>query len=76
MRPRSTANCAPISRATAVASTCASWNYCVTFLLFRLAAIAQGVYRHGLAGNSSNPESIKMRKSACERAYPAWSLVC
>ena len=51
------------------------WNYYVAFSLFRLAAIAQGVYRRGLAGNSSNPESIKMSKAARERAEIAWSLV-
>ncbi len=45
------------------------WNYYLAFSLFRLAAIAQGVYRRGLQGNSSNPGSIKMsRKSARERA--------
>src|SRR6185437_14661375 len=36
------------------------WSYYVAFSLFRLAAIAQGVYRRGLQGNSSNPESVKM----------------
>lgn len=51
------------------------WNYYVAFSLFRLAAIAQGVYRRGLAGNSSNPESIKMSRSPRERAELAWSLV-
>ena len=51
------------------------WNYYVAFSLFRLAAIAQGVYRRGLAGNSSNPESVKMSKSPRERAELAWSLV-
>ena len=51
------------------------WNYYLAFSLFRLAAIAQGVYRRGLQGNSSNPESIKMSKSARERAELAWSLV-
>jgi aminoglycoside phosphotransferase (APT) family kinase protein len=53
----------------------ANWNYYLAFSLFRLAAIAQGVYRRGLQGNSSNPESIKMSKSARERAELAWSLV-
>jgi aminoglycoside phosphotransferase (APT) family kinase protein len=52
-----------------------NWNYYLAFSLFRLAAIAQGVYRRGLQGNSSNPESIKMSKSARERAELAWSLV-
>ena len=51
------------------------WNYYLAFSLFRLAAIAQGVYRRGLQGNSSNPESIKMSRSARERAELAWSLV-
>jgi aminoglycoside phosphotransferase (APT) family kinase protein len=51
------------------------WNYYVAFSLFRLAAIAQGVYRRGLAGNSSNPESIKMSRAPRERADIAWSLV-
>jgi len=51
------------------------WNYYLAFSLFRLAAIAQGVYRRGLQGNSSNPESIKMSKPARERAELAWSLV-
>ena len=50
------------------------WNYYVAFSLFRLAAIAQGVYRRGLQGNSSNPESVKMSRSARERAELAWSL--
>ncbi|SEP29351.1 Predicted kinase, aminoglycoside phosphotransferase (APT) family [Rhodospirillales bacterium URHD0017] len=53
----------------------AHWNYYLAFSLFRLAAIAQGVYRRGLQGNSSNPESIKMSRSARERAELAWSLV-
>jgi aminoglycoside phosphotransferase (APT) family kinase protein len=51
------------------------WNYYLAFSLFRLAAIAQGVYRRGLDGNAANPESIKMSKSARERAELAWSLV-
>ena len=51
------------------------WNYYLAFSLFRLAAIAQGVYRRGLQGNSSNPKSIKMSRSARERAELAWSLV-
>ena len=51
------------------------WNYYVAFSLFRLAAIAQGVYRRGLAGNSSNPDSVKMSTAPRERAELAWSLV-
>ena len=51
------------------------WNYYVAFSLFRLAAIAQGVYVRGLKGNAANPDFIKMSKSARERAELAWSLV-
>jgi aminoglycoside phosphotransferase (APT) family kinase protein len=51
------------------------WNYYLAFSLFRLAAIAQGVYRRGLQGNSSNPESVKMSRAARERAELAWALV-
>lgn len=51
------------------------WHYYLAFSLFRLAAIAQGVYRRGLGGNAANPESIKMGKAARERAELAWSLV-
>lgn len=51
------------------------WNYYVAFSLFRLAAIAQGVYRRGLQGNSSNPDSVKMSRAPRERAELAWSLV-
>ena len=51
------------------------WNYYVAFSLYRLAAIAQGVYVRGLQGNSSNPQSIKMSQAPRERAELAWSLV-
>jgi len=51
------------------------WNYYVAFSLFRLAAIAQGVYVRGLKGNAANPESVKMSRSPRERAELAWSLV-
>ncbi len=56
-------------------ATIPHWNYYLAFSLFRLAAIAQGVYRRGLDGNAANPESIKMSKSPRERAELAWSLV-
>jgi aminoglycoside phosphotransferase (APT) family kinase protein len=51
------------------------WNYYLAFSLYRLAAIAQGVYVRGLKGNSSNPDSVKMSRSPRERAELAWSLV-
>ena len=33
-----------------------SWNFCLSFSFFRLAAIVQGVKKRGLEGNASNPE--------------------
>lgn len=51
------------------------WNYYLAFSLYRLAAIAQGVYVRGLQGNSSNPESVKTGRAPRERAELAWSLV-
>jgi aminoglycoside phosphotransferase (APT) family kinase protein len=52
-----------------------NWNYYVAFSLFRLAAIAQGVYVRGLRGTAANPESVKMNRAPRERAELAWSLV-
>ena len=52
-----------------------NWNFYLAFSLYRLAAIAQGVYRRGLSGNAANAESIRMSNSARERAELAWSLV-
>lgn len=51
------------------------WTYYLAFSLYRLAAIAQGVYRRGLDGNASSPESVKMGDAARRRAELAWSLV-
>jgi aminoglycoside phosphotransferase (APT) family kinase protein len=51
------------------------FNFYLAFSLFRLAAIAQGVYRRGLDGNSSSAESITLGHAARERAELAWSLV-
>ncbi|GGC53432.1 phosphotransferase [Chelatococcus reniformis] len=51
------------------------WNFYVAFSLFRLAAIAQGVYKRGLDGNASSPEAIKSRDGARGRAIEAWKLV-
>jgi aminoglycoside phosphotransferase (APT) family kinase protein len=52
-----------------------NWNFYLAFSLYRLAAIAQGVYRRGLSGNAANADSIKMSSAARERAELAWSLV-
>lgn len=35
------------------------WNFYLSFSIFRLASIAQGVYKRGLDGNSSSPDAAK-----------------
>jgi aminoglycoside phosphotransferase (APT) family kinase protein len=36
-----------------------AWNFYLSFSIFRLAAIAQGVYKRGLDGNASSPDAAK-----------------
>lgn len=36
-----------------------NWNFYLSFAVFRLASIAQGVYKRGLDGNASSPEAAK-----------------
>jgi aminoglycoside phosphotransferase (APT) family kinase protein len=35
------------------------WNFYLSFSIFRLASIAQGVYKRGLDGNASSPDAAK-----------------
>ena len=51
------------------------WNYYLAFSLFRLAAIAQGVYKRHLDGTAASADAIKAKDSAGERARLAWGLV-
>jgi aminoglycoside phosphotransferase (APT) family kinase protein len=51
------------------------WTYYLAFSLFRLAAIAQGVYKRHLDGTAASPDAIKAKDSARERAKLAWGLV-
>jgi len=51
------------------------WNFYLAFSLFRLAAIAQGVYKRGLDGNASSPEALKRGDSARIMSEQAWALV-
>jgi aminoglycoside phosphotransferase (APT) family kinase protein len=44
----------------------ANWDFYIVLSLFRLGAIAQGVYARGLAGNASSPEALK-RKDTCRK---------
>ena len=51
------------------------WDFYLSFSLFRLAAIAQGVYKRGLDGNASSPEALKRGDSARTMSELAWKLV-
>jgi aminoglycoside phosphotransferase (APT) family kinase protein len=51
------------------------WDFYVAFSLFRLAAIAQGVYKRHLVGTAASPDAVKSRDAARERAELAWRLV-
>lgn len=55
--------------------TIPGWKFYLVFSLFRLAAIIQGVYRRGLAGNASSPEAITMGAQSRQLAVAAWELV-
>ena len=45
------------------------WTFLIAFSFFRIAAIAQGVYKRALDGNASNPErAIQYGKMAREMA--------
>jgi len=51
------------------------WLFYVVFSLFRLAAIAQGVYKRGLDGNASSPAALTRGKRGRQLAIIAWTLV-
>lgn len=51
------------------------WTFYVAFSLFRLAAIAQGVYKRGLDGNAASPEALKRGQSCRIMSETAWRLV-
>ena len=71
------------SEAQYVASYCrrtwragiADWRFYLVLSLFRLAAIAQGVYKRGLDGNVSSPGALDHGAKARELAERAWALV-
>jgi aminoglycoside phosphotransferase (APT) family kinase protein len=52
-----------------------NWTFYLAFSLFRLAAIAQGVYKRHLDGTAASPDAVRSRDAARERAELAWSLV-
>jgi aminoglycoside phosphotransferase (APT) family kinase protein len=51
-----------------------NWNFCLAFSFFRLASIAQGVYRRGLQGNASSASALGMKDSIAEAADTAWRI--
>jgi aminoglycoside phosphotransferase (APT) family kinase protein len=53
----------------------ADWNFYLAFSLFRLASIAQGVYKRGLDGTAASPEALKRGDSARIMSEQAWALV-
>ena len=53
----------------------ADWTFYLVLSMFRLAAIAQGVYKRGLDGNVSSPVGVDRRTQARDLADRAWALV-
>lgn len=52
----------------------AHWNFCLAFSFFRLASIAQGVYKRGLQGNASSSSALEMKDRIAEAADTAWKI--
>ncbi|WP_339799446.1 phosphotransferase [uncultured Marinobacter sp.] len=50
------------------------WHVFVSFSLFRLAAILQGVYARALAGNASNADALDVGKRAHILADAGWAI--
>jgi len=53
----------------------ADWDCYLVLSLFRLAAIAQGVYKRGLDGNASSPGALERGAKARALADAAWAIV-
>jgi aminoglycoside phosphotransferase (APT) family kinase protein len=51
------------------------WDFYLAFSLFRLASIAQGVYKRGLDGNASSDQAMTYGTICQLLAYLAWSIV-
>ncbi len=51
------------------------WEFYMVFVLFRSAAIVQGVYKRGLDGNASSARAGEYGALVRDRAVQAWSLV-
>ena len=51
------------------------WDFYMAFSMFRLAGIAQGVYKRGLDGNSASTTALKFGNRARTLAELAWNLI-
>jgi len=51
------------------------WDFYMVFVMFRSAAIVQGVYKRGLDGNASSQRAGDYGSLVVNRAREAWSLV-
>ena len=51
------------------------WNFYMVFVMFRSAAIVQGVYKRGLDGNASSERAREYGSLVRQRAADAWALV-
>jgi len=52
----------------------ADWPFYLVLSLFRLAAIAQGVYKRGLDGNASSPGALERGAKARQLADAGWAI--
>ncbi len=51
-----------------------NWSFYLALSLFRLGAIAQGVYKRGLDGNASSPDALKRGAKARQLAEAGWRI--
>jgi aminoglycoside phosphotransferase (APT) family kinase protein len=52
-----------------------NWNFYLSFAVFRLASILQGVYQRGLQGNASSDTAIERGRLAPQAAEMAWNFI-
>ena len=52
------------------------WHVFLSFSLFRLAAILQGVYKRALDGNAANANALEVGKRASLLADKGWKIAC
>ncbi|MBT3628829.1 MAG: phosphotransferase, partial [Rhodospirillaceae bacterium] len=72
--PSEDAHIGAYCRAAGRADGIADWSFYITFSMFRLASIAQGVYARALQGNASSAKAKDYDKRAIKLAKIAWAL--